>query len=310
MKTIHPISKILIMSIIALIAIPAPSASIAQDTELAPPDAAFINVSEAFNQLNPDSPQTYRMLGEVLIAQASSPEEKQVARQTLALGVALAERMGASQLAASMCITLAAYEDDADRAATLWDLALISDPQRISAWKQYRNLARAQEQQARENAIRCLHAARFFKPERAEQLLARPEVRIQIIAAARRASLDPDSIIQSINNLIKQGFDDPCDGRIFIVQRGKGVITRELCTDHARPIGTANSDQELKDFIKLETNLHTQLSDQHRPQPWANAAYLQLDAPLQEPSISMILNDYQADLSKPYRKGGRWVSAR
>lgn len=261
-------------------------------------------------QLAPSSPVGYFIFGETLLASAETLEDTKLARQVLALGIGLAMKENSPELAASMCIALAGDGYRSRNAINLWDLALMLDPNRRSAWQQYRNRVAIQEQQVREDASRCVHAARFNKPELASELIAKPGVSQAILTSAEQSGLKPMRVLGTVRTLIEQASDDSCHGRVFVTRRGDGVVTREVCPDHARPIGTAISQDAFDNLIRVEANLLEISKDHQSNTDWGQTAYLQLDVPAEDPSVSMILKLYRVDILKPYWKNDRWVSSR
>ena len=261
-------------------------------------------------QLDPNSPSGYFTYGETLLAYAENAEEKALAKQVLAVGIGLAADNNLPELAASMCIVLADGEDSTVDAINLWDLALMLDPMRSSAWQKHRNQIIDQDLQVRQIASRCIHAARFYMPEQASELLKVSGVTEAIQTASEQSAVDPALVLNTLRMLIQQASTDTCHGRVFVTRRGEGVVNREVCPDHARPIGTSISQESFNNLIRVESVLLAKSQGHQRSVNWGDVTYLQLDAPAQDPSVSMILKQYGVDISMPYWKNGQWDSSR
>jgi len=263
-------------------------------------------------ELNPDSLDMYLRLGESLLAQSSTDQDAQLALQTLAVGVGLANRRGDFTLAASMCIALASYEPDWAMRVSLWDLALMLDPDRYWAWQRFRDAQDHASQTEQAEAARAIYAARFNDPAQAQELLGQRAIRDQITRAAKQSNLDPDEIIQMLEALIRAAEHDPCRGRVFAIERGNGEVRRVVCAEHRRPLGSAMSFEDLIKLIKVETKLLTMSSGQvniDAQTPWVVNELLDMDQPARDPSIAQVIAWYGVDLTKPYRRANRWASS-
>ena len=262
-------------------------------------------------QLNPESVVSYLRIGESLGSLANNEHDQIVAMQTLALGIALAARQGERELAASMCIALGTIEPDRDRKGSLWDLALMLDPSRKHAWMVFRNQQGEEGRKVSHDAVRALYAARFNDPNLARELLGIRDVRDRIHGSARRAGLNPERVDMILADLISASENDQCRGRVFIAERNEGEMRRVVCPDHLTPIGSAMSFEDLSDLIKLELALLDDgaSSGSTNRAPWEINVLFILDEPTNDPSVGQVLGWYGADLTKPYRRGDRWVSS-
>jgi len=273
-------------------------------------DQSSQSASRQRAQLDPEVPESYLNLGETLGARAQSDEEKQYAAQVLTLGIGLAQRQGMPKLAASACIALAAIEDDAQMGTSLWDLALMLDPSRRSAWLAHRDARTQAQQHRRQAAARCLYAARMAHPKVASELLGQQGIRQTIHTIANRAGFDPAKIDQLLDGMIHDASEDECRGRVFITKRIDGGAKRIVCPDHQRPIGAGPDDQALRQLIKLELLLLGEPPKEMDARGWETAAYLGQQTPAIDPSVSMVIQHYQVDLTRPYWRVDRWSSSR
>jgi hypothetical protein len=261
--------------------------------------------------LNPESVVSYLRVGESLGFHAENEQDQIVAMQTLGLGIGLAARQGEHELAASMCIALAAIEPDRDRKTALWDMGLVLDPTRRQAWMLFRDQRSEKDIQINQDAARALYAARFNDPNRARELMGKKVIRDRIRDAARSVDLNPARVDQIITELINTSEKDECRGRVFIAQRSEGEMRRVVCPDHMTPIGSTMNFEDLSTLIKLELALLDDgaSSGLSNRAPWEINVLLNLDEPASDPSVGQILEWYGADLTKPYRRGDRWVSS-
>lgn len=270
------------------------------------PISAMRAPDDELARLRPDSPVKYLETGERLAALAGSPEEQQLASQVLAMGLGLAHRAGDGQLAAGMCIALAASETDPDRARSLWDLALLLDPSRHTAWAEHRQRRDAEARQLRAQAARLLYFLRNSDAREASALYNRAEVRRLLSAAAGEEGVDPDRLEQTMQSMLAHAQDDDCRGRVFIMRAVDGRPQRSLCPDHARPIGAGPDDEVLRDLITLELALLAPQGDTAGLEDWATLGYIDRTGPARDPSVSEMLYHYEVDLSRSYRRGGAW----
>jgi len=169
--------------------------------------------------LNPANPESYLNAGERLAAWASTQEEQAYAHQVLAVGIGLAHRQGEPILAASLCIALSDSEPDLGISQSLWDLALMLDPARMSAWREHRNARSEAAAAIKAQAARCVWAARMGDQKTAGELFNNRAVRDRIKAAALQAGVDPISFDRILLRAIKDHDFDDCRGRVFVVDR-------------------------------------------------------------------------------------------
>jgi hypothetical protein len=259
-------------------------------------------------RLSPSDPEQYFLLGEQLGAAAQSDQDRLLAQQVLAIGMGLADRAGEGELAASMCIALSSLETDPGIAARLWDLAVLLDPTRRSAWRAHRNALFDELEQLRETASRCLYAIRFNNSQLAQMIFEQVGTRDAILAAAERGGLDSVRVDRRISRMILDASDDSCRGRVFVAERSNGQVRRVVCPDHVRPVGTGGSDADLKLLVQLEVLLLDEPHDPRMWDGWETNAYLEFVDPTIDPSPMEFVERYGVDLAKPARRGDRWVS--
>lgn len=271
---------------------------------------ASIASDPSSSALDPADPQTYFLMGETLALGSDEQQDQMLGAQVLAVGVGLAVRLDDHQLAASMCIALAAVEQDASMFEALWDYALMLDPDRMSAWKTHRDSRRRGQRGLNNQGARCMYAARFQDPKLASELYGRPEIRQAITHAAQGVGVDPVKIDRLLSLMIHEAEGDDCRGRIFVTERVGGEVKRLVCPDHARPIGASTSAESLRLFLKVELALLGGPMSQSKDGAWAVNAYMDLDAPSVEPSSAMIAEFYGVDLARPILRARRWVSTR
>ncbi len=260
-------------------------------------------------RLEPGNLDGYLRAGESMGANAQGVQERDLAMQTLAVGIGLAHRAGNSKLAASMCIALASVEPEPAMASSLWDLAYSMDSDRRGAWIEHRDARARESAQLRQDAARSVYAARFHDPQLATELLGKKAIRETIRQASRRAGLDPVGMDRLLSEMIADASGDDCRGRVFVTQRNDGEVRRMVCSDHRRPIGTGPDDESLRQLIKLELVLLGQLASPANRDAWEVNAYLQTDAPARDVSVPQIVEHYRVDLTRPYWRGDRWASS-
>lgn len=266
----------------------------------------FARRIQDLEELGPEAIESYFNAGEYLGAIAETDQELLFASQTLSIGIGLAQRQGDGPLGASMCIALASIEQDHSMSTLLWDFALLLDPDRYSAWLDYREVFKREQMVLRREAAECLYAIRFSDHKSAASLWGRNEIRQTVNDAARRSGVDPNRFHRSITEMIRAAGDDGCRGRVFVAQRDKDKIRRVVCQEHARPIGTCVSDEVLKSFIRVEAFLldpHFAFLSTNR---WGINEYFEISEPARDPSFEIIKEHYRIDLSKPYWKNRRW----
>ena len=261
-------------------------------------------------RLDPTDPKTYFIAGEALAFGSDEQQDREIGAQVFAVGIGLAVRLDDLQVAASMCIALASAEQDPGMFESLWDYALMLDPDRMSAWKTHRGSRRRSMNAINQQAARCLYAARFQDPKLASELYNREEVHQAIIDAAQGAGVDPVKIDRLLLLMIRDADNDDCRGRVFITERVDGEVKRLVCPDHTRPIGASSSDESLRLLLKVETALLNGSKFQSKNSTWAVNTYMSLDSPSSDPSASMIAEYYGVDLAKPVLRADRWVAAR
>ncbi len=268
-----------------------------------------LSSSHQLGRLEPRNLDGYLHTGELLGADAQTDHARDLAMQTLAIGIGLAQRAGNSKLAASMCIALASVEPDSAMASLLWDLAYSIDPDRRLAWVAHREVKARASAQLRRDAARAVYAARFNDHQLATELLGKKIVRETIRQAAHQAGLDPVGVDRLLFAMIADASEDDCRGRVFVTQRDDGEVRRVVCGDHLRPIGAGPDDESLRQLIKLELVLLDEFASPTNRDTWAVSAYLQMDEPVEEISVSSIVGYYQVDMTKPYWRGGQWTSS-
>jgi hypothetical protein len=264
-------------------------------------------LSQQMEQLDPRYPDRYFRIGEQLASQAQTQLQRAVANQTLVIGMGLAYRQGDTTLAASMAIAIAEFEPDEETSALLWDLALLLDPARQSAWVEFRDRRASEFERVRAEAVRCLYAARNGDHQLASALFAKRPVRESLLSASQRAGFKSDYIETVLGDLIRSAESDPCRGRVFVTRRSGGEVRRTLCESHQRPVGTTMNDQQLKAILLIETVISTSQYPNERAS-WNSAFYMNQMNPSVDPSVPMMVSMYGADLSRPYWRKGEWSS--
>ncbi len=254
-------------------------------------------------QLDPSDAETYLETGEWLAASASTQDELARANQVLAVGIGLAHRQGEPGLAASLCIALSDTEPDLGMSQSLWDLALMLDPSRRSAWRAHRDARNHAISTIINDAARCVWAARMGDQKTAGDLFNNSAVRERIKDAALQAGIDPNSFDRILSRSIRNHDYDDCRGRVFIVDHSTGEVRRIVCEQHSHPLGTLDGGIEFAEFIRVEAMLHELSISQ-----WESAVSIGLDEPARDPSISMLETHYKIDLTRPYLKANQWVS--
>ncbi len=268
-----------------------------------------LSSSHQLGRLEPGNLDGYLRIGEQLGGDAQTDHARDLAMQTLAIGIGLAQRAGNSKLTASMCIALASVEPDSAMASSLWDLAYSIDPDRRWAWVAHREAKTRASAQLRRDAARAVYAVRFNDHQLATELLGKKAVRETIRQTAHQAGLDPVGVDRLLFAMIADASADSCRGRVFVTQRDDGEVRRVVCGDHLRPIGAGPDDESLRQLIKLELGLLDELASPTNRDTWAVSAYLQMDEPVEDMSVSSIVEYYQVDMTKPYWRGDRWTSS-
>lgn len=261
------------------------------------------------DQLHPNQPESYFAVGERLGASARTESELFLANQVLGVGIGLAQRQGDLELAASMCIALASFEDDTSLSSVWWDLALMLDPSRHQAWVVFRDVRAQEDVQLRQQAARCLYSARFSDPKVASALWGEIKIRRVIKEASEKIGLDPARVSRRLDELISVASDDECRGRVFVVEKKDGQMERVVCPDHTRPIGTAFDEQSLSEFIRIEVELLSPVLSSTADGAWELTEYLKLQLPANDPAFAQIQDHYRIELSKPYWRDGHWSAS-
>lgn len=255
-------------------------------------------------RLTPDQPLEYLGLGERLIALAETPEQVRVGQQALVLGVALNAQGGDTQAASSCCIALAStLGERPEDAQALWDLALMLDPSRLTAWGADRT--NGSSDRARESAAECIRLARNADPEAASALYNQPRVRDAIRDTATSLGYNSASILVEIEQMLRAAGRDPCRGQVFEAVVHDGVSTRVICDRHEYPISTAPNGQLLTQLLAIEAEC---LDAAPLVDDWGGTRAMGLDLPLHEPSIEWLLKRFAVDPERAYWRAGRWSS--
>ncbi len=278
-------------------------------TRAAQPVLSNAQQGQQLGRLGPGNLDGYLRIGEQLGADAQTDQQRDLAMQTLTIGIGLAQRAGNAKLAASMCIALASVEPDPVMASSLWDLAYMLDPDRRWAWVAHRDAKARESAQLRRDAARAVYAARFHDPQLATELFGKKAVRETLRQGAHQAGLDPVAIDRLLFAMIADASEDDCRGRVFVTQRNDGEVRRVVCGDHRRPIGAGPDDESLRQLIKLELVLLDALWSPTNRDAWEVSAYLEMDGAMGDVSVSSIVAHYRVDLTRPYWRGDRWASS-
>jgi len=251
--------------------------------------------------LNPKQPIRYLELGETLGARAQSNDDLAQARQVLAMGATLAERLGKNGLAASCCIALADTYEDKENFRDAWDLALLLDPSRLSAWSTQRDSPASSRPTLL--GAECLRLARNDEPEDAKEIYSRTAVREAIAAAAVRVGIEQRDVESTLRRLFIVPDRDRCRGRVFHVRVEDGESIRLLCPDHDHPIGGLGDTERLRMLLAIELeclNAADNLLD------WDSASAMHQNQPIKAPGIGSLIEQYGIDPTRPYLVSGRW----
>lgn len=255
--------------------------------------------------LDPRQPDQYLEQGELLLVRAEGHEELVLARQVLAMGAVLAHRAGQDGIAASCCIAIAAGHDDAEHMQQAWDLALILDPSRLSAWAQQRNQSSTTGSAAL--GAECLRLARNAEPGDASELYKHASVREAINESAKRLGFSAQDVTQTIRALLNTSGQDQCRGRVFTTRVQDGESIRVLCDDHTHPIATTGDVESLQMLLAIELDC---LGASAELEDWGSAWGMHQRRPFNTPSIEQLIEAYQIDPARPYLIDGRWSSTR
>ncbi len=252
-------------------------------------------------ELRTDRPSSYLEAGELLAANAETDEELTMAQQVLAMGIAMASSAGEDSVASSCAIALADASGDSDIARELWDLALLLDPSRVSAW--VRNRAVSQSDPQNLIAATCVYFARQADGDEANARYSQRPIKALIRTAADELGFDPMAVHNTINTLIVHAQEDACRGRVFVSRAVDGESIRLVCPDHQRPIGVAASDDALLELLSIELHL---MGESGMLRSWGGTSMMKLDTPARIPSVQGMAQRFGVDPMRPYWVDGRW----
>jgi len=271
------------------------------------PEPLIKRYAHQLKSLSPKNIEAYFTLAEEMLRSVNTESDIELIGQVLAIGAGLAANDENNELAASMCIALTSISTVPETYRTLWDITILLDPSRKSSWLKHRDRRASELIAQREAAVRCIYSARFSFHRQASSLWDDTIIRRTILDTAKAINLDPTEVRKSINTLLSHAENDSCRGRVFLTKREDGQTHKVICPDHSAPIGVGLSQETLAMFIQLELAL---LDDSATQQDtgWQINAYLNRLAPIQQPSIEYLFDQYRVDPKRPYWRQGRWTS--
>ncbi len=262
--------------------------------------ASEMPLQSLLQRLDPDRPEMYLHLAEEL-ALRNGPIADPIITDLLIRAVYLGNRSGSAELASAACIALAELNLSIEK-DWLWDLALMLDPTRLGEWQTRSRVDSDQDSNGLDRlASMCLYSVRYNQYPESAELFRRQDVRARIIAAAAQAGIDESELVSVIQKEIERGADDPCRGRLYVINRDTG--DRTVCPNHIRALGFCANDEDLRLLLRVEMVLLGVEVD-----TWNAAASMHQDQPVQWPTISELIKQLQVDPSKAYYRDGTWQS--
>jgi hypothetical protein len=250
--------------------------------------------------LVPEKPKAYLMLGEELLVGGTGSNNSLVI-ELFSRAAFYAYQRGDLRTASSACIALAEISE-AETQSWLWDLTYLVDPSRDAEWyatSGERRLGEAEELDML--AAQCLYAVRYHVYPESEELFGRQDVRERILKSAADVGIPELELIRVIEQEIRRGKEDPCRGRLYIIDRESG--NRVTCPDHLRALGMCANDDDLKLLLRIEMSLHNVEVNR-----WDAAAAMSLDEPLSIPTIRDLVRRMRVDPRNAYYRDGSWQS--
>ncbi len=265
-----------------------------------PAHTASRSFDAQLRRLIPERPAGYLSLAEELMVSDQDGGDSQVA-ELLTRAVFYGYQRGELKTASSACIALAQISN-AEMSDWLWDLAYLIDPSRSAEWAM---TTMQRPMSGTENldvaAAQCLYAVRYHEYPESAELFGRREVRARILERAADVGIEERDAIRVIEQEIQRGEDDPCRGRLYIIDRDTGE--RVTCPDHLRALGLSGNDDDLRLLLRIEMALLSIRVDR-----WDAAMAMSLDQPIQTPSVRDLVQRMRVDPRDAYYRGGSWQS--
>lgn len=262
--------------------------------------ASELPLQSLLKRLDPDRPEMYLDIAEEL-ALIDSPTEDSLITDLLVRAVYHCNRTGSVELASAACIALADLNLSIDQ-DWLWDLALLLDPARHAEWTTRSRIDSDQDPDGLDRlASMCLYSVRYNQYPESAELFRRHDIRARIIDAAVQVGIDEGEVVAVIQKEIERGADDPCRGRLYVIDRETGE--RTVCPNHVRALGFCANDEDLRTLLRVEMVLLGVEVD-----TWNAAASMQQDQPIEWPTINELMKRLQVDPSKAYYRDGVWQS--
>lgn len=253
------------------------------------------------DDLNPQSPASYLLAAEMELSQQLPSSD--FVEELFIRAIYWGNEYGQDRVASAACIGLAAQVDAVPMQDWLWDLAFLLDPSREIEWFKQRIDKEHLQDSTGIDAASCLHAIRYHVHPLAQDLWDSSGIRKRILSIAEQINIDQDGFKQLIEQELRSGAEDSCRGRLFIGDRSNPG-SRIACPDHLRGLGFLSNDENLAQFLKVETVLRDLYIES-----WTAAASLSLDEPIILPSLDQLLERFADDPSLGFYRDGVWVAA-
>ena len=257
--------------------------------------ARSVQPDARLGSLDPQRPSGYVELGAEKLAMEDTVESRAMARELLVRGAFYAMKRGDGALASSACMALLDLVD-ASAQDRVRNLALVLDPSRLVEWSSTRGGGADGELDRR--ALACVSLIRYHDVSDARELWAERAVRERVREAAVRAGLDADRVVRIIDEELGRAIDDPCRGRLYVVDRDdRGQ--RRVCPNHLRGVGLSANDDRLGVLLAIEARLSGAQGGAWREE--GGGAGLAL------PTIEDLVRISGVDVSRPFYRGGAWT---
>lgn len=247
------------------------------------------------SRLRPEDPRGYVELGVRSYAMGSDTKSAVLAKELLVRGAYYAAKEGDDALASSACMALLAMLEGEER-ELVRDLALVLDPSRLVEWAA-RGVV-GSERGLDQRAIQCVSSIRYHDVSDAREVWAQREIKARVREAAERAGFDPGEVIRVLDQELQRAIDDPCRGRLYVVDRENRGQHR-VCPNHLRGVGLSANDDRLSMMIEIEAQLAGARSG-----GWGEDGG---GADLTIPRIEDLLRMTGVDVSRPFYRGGVWA---
>lgn len=252
-------------------------------------------MDERLSGLDPAQPNRYVERGVRMLAIKDDAASAMLAKELLVRGAVYAARGGDGVLASSACMALLDIVDPSER-DQIRDLALVLDPSRLAAWASDR--ADAAGRDLDRQALACVSSIRYHDASTARELWGLREVRARIRDAASLAGLDADAAVAAIEQELERAIDDPCKGRLYVVDR-EDRGQRRVCPNHLRGVGLSANDDRLLIMLAIEARLSGA-----RGGGWSED---RAGADPVLPTIEDLIRVTRVDVSRPFYRDGAWA---